>query len=348
MKNGIKLLEICNNYGSNTDGIGKYARLIVEEFERDSDIKIADYISGYTSDKSKIRMLLSIQMSKVLWKASRMVSEGDYNLVMMEYPFQEYNPLILLIYLALKNNCRKKDVALALSVHEYVRANRLRKYVIDFMAKRADLILVSEPTTQKILKGINQNTYLRNIIGTIFPNKEVAFEDKTKDFLYFGLINRSKAFSEMIDAWGAFNKKGEYHLTVISSSDIDETLVHEVPDVQVIKNLPDEGIDQYLRSSGYMILPIKPEISEVNGTFKTAALYGCVCIGHFERSLGQLGFVINVDDYSMDSFSSGMKEAISLDDETRRTMFDEAVAYGQRFTPQASSRELIDIFNKML
>ncbi len=348
MQNRMKILEVCNNYGSNTDGIGKYAKIIIQELKKNPEIAGADYVSEYTTDKNRFKMLFSLRMSKTLWKAAKMVADVRYDIVMLEYPFQEYNPLILIFYSLLKEKCQISNTKLVLSVHEYIRANPLRKYVVEFMARRAGLVIVSETETQKRLQRFNKNTCLRNMIGTIFPERSVRFEEKTDEFLYFGLVNRSKAFTEMIDAWRQFNATGQYHLTIISSSDISELIPLGRTDIQILKDLPDAEVEQYLRICSYIILPIRPEITEINGTFKTGALFGCICIGHFEENLAAQRFVINVDDYSAVVFSEGMQRACRLDSDTRQALFKEAIEYGRKFTPETSAQELTNLYNTII
>lgn len=342
----MNILIICNNYDSMRDGIGKYAKLLSDAFEESGFIEEVLCSTGYTDDSSITKMLFSFQMSQALVRALSLLEKKKIDIVLFEYPFQEYNPLIIWLYQLLKNKCKKKAAKLVLSIHEYRRANTLRKKVVDFMAKRADLTLVSDLISQSELLKKSNTIYLRNMIGNIFPMCEPEFEMKKDDFLYFGLVNRSKAFKEMLDAWHIFNKDKKKKLTIITSTELKPDLLTE--GIEIKSNLPEKEVGEYMSSSRYMILPILPEIATVNGTFKTAALFGCICIGHFSEELKTKRFIVETECYEADKLAAGFKKAYELGKEEKQEMFYKARSYGEIFTPQAAVQELMELFRQKL
>ena len=341
----MNILLICNNYDSIRDGIGKYAKIIAEELKKREAVDNVFYTTGYTDDSSRLKMLFSFRMSLAMLRGVACLMKQKVEIVMLEYPFQEYNPLIVPLFALLKKVCKIKKAKLVVSVHEYKRTNSLRKKVINFMVKRADLVLVSDRTSMVYLKEINRNTILRDMIGTVFPPSSVKWEEKVEKFTYFGLINRSKAFDEMSETWKKFNTDGSKKLTIITSTEID---IEDMPGVEVKRNLSEEEVAECLMSSRYMILPILPEITAVNGTFKTAALFGCICIGHFCDILKNKDFVVESHSYEPDIFLKALETACDISEPDKKIMFDKAIEYGKLYSPEQAVNHLLDCFRNLL
>ena len=341
-----KILLICNNYDSTRDGLGKYTKIMKEELQKFSDVEDVFVETGYTDDSNKIKMLFSIEMSKAIHRAIKKIKQININYIIVEYPFQEYNPLIILQYKLLASVCKRYKVILAISIHEYVRAKKLRKLVIDFMVRNSDITFVTDKITKKALNKKAKTIFYRDMIGTVFPNKEICPSEKDGSFIYFGLVNRSKAFNEMLKAWNEFNKDNKYHLKIITSSDISDYTSEKLNNIKVFYNLSEEKVAEHFSSSTYAIVPIIPEITTANGTFKVAALFGCICIGHFSKTLSNLDFIIDIDNYDLVAFKNGLIKAVNLSSENKIALIKSATSFGNKYSKSNTAKQVIEVFRK--
>lgn len=342
-----RILLICNNYDSTRDGLGKYTKIMQNEFKNFPDVENVYVETGYTDDSNKLKMIFSMEMSKSISRSIQKIKKFNINYVIVEYPFQEYNPLIIVQYKRLANICKKCNAKLAISIHEYIRAKSIRKKVIDFMSSNSDITFITDEATQNALKGKAKQIFKRDMIGTVFPKENILSSKKDGSFIYFGLVNRSKAFLEMINAWNEFNIDGKYHLKIITSSDISGYNISEENNIEIYHNLSEEEVAALFTISSYAIVPIIPEVSTVNGTFKVAALFGCICIGHFSESLSKLNFVIDIDGYDLVSFKEGLNKASSLCIHESQDLVKSAVDYGNRYSKGNTAKQIIDVFRKI-
>ena len=143
-------------------------------------------------------------------------------------------------------------------------------------------------------------------------------------FIYFGLINSSKAFNEMLKGWSIFNKNGNYKLEILTASNIT---IETTNDVSIFKNLPDSEIAKHLTAAKYSILPIKPCVYINNSSFITSAQFGCICIGHFDSKMLNEKFIVNIDEYNPISFSNGLKAAVLKNEE----LMNDAKEFGMKY-----------------
>ena len=336
----MNIIEIGCSVEGNFDGIGKYARVICEEFNRRIGID-AILISGNTVGFSKIRKIVSNEMFKAFRMAEQIISTRHIDLVVVEYPFSEYNPIIILAYKKLKNVCKTNGCKLALSIHEYDRVNILRRMVVRYFATNADFVYVTESHYITSLKHLNHNIFLR-----MLPNFMPLF-DKKKDlskkrsFVYFGLINKSKAFFEMINAWDEFNINSEYNLSIVTASDID-FVEHEHKNILIYRDLNDEDVADILWSSTFSIVPIKPEIGFNNSTFVSTIQCGCIPIGKFSDDLKQKKFIINLLSYDICEIKKTFENAISLSDFQVMEKSNEALKFGKQFTVENTVDMMLD------
>ena len=101
-KKNIRLAVICCNYGSIQDGIGHYTKKIISnilENEESIDIEI---FTGNTVGMSRKELVYSSQMSKALYRMFCRLVKDEFNYVLLEYPFHEWNPLILILLALIK------------------------------------------------------------------------------------------------------------------------------------------------------------------------------------------------------------------------------------------------------
>lgn len=343
----MKVLEICNNYNSNTDGIGKFAKIIADAYKTIPNVQDVQIATGYTRDDNRLKMLLSFKMTAAMNRAIKIFKKNNIDVVIIEYPFQEYNPLFLLSFLKLSKLCHKKRSSIGISLHEYSRANPLRKKTIDFMVKNVDLAFVSNTNTKEKLSKINKNIFVRQVFSEVAKSSSALnlAEKDNLSFVYFGLVNRTKAFNEMMEAWQMFNRENKYSLKVITSTDLSE---YNLPEnrVEVYKNLHEDKVGEILASSRFIILPIIPKVSETSSTFKASSQYGDIAIGCFIDDFKTMDFAVNLLDYTVDSFIKSFKEATQIKIEELDKKSKKAIEFGNKFTPEATAEFVLNTARK--
>lgn len=340
----MKIIEVGCNIIGDQDGIGKHARLVYEEMKKRPEIEKVELLGGSTIGFSKPQMVFSKVMSSVFSKVEKRVSDEHFDYVIIEYPFAEYNPTIIFSYHKLKEICHKHGVKLLLSMHEYDRVNILRREVVKNFIKNSDAVYVSEPYYLDKLKLLNSQLFLRTI-----PNHVpvVKREKHGKNgFVYFGLINHSKAFQEMLDAWDVFNKEGKYNLSILTATDAFVDLSKH-QNVELFQDLPDKEASDRMWGSDYSIVPVVPSIGFNNSSFISTIQCGCIPIGHFNQSLINEPFVINTEDYSSYKLSEALNRAVSLRLKEKSNMQDQAFEFGKKFTIESTVTMMLDGMKKL-
>lgn len=319
---------IVNNYDQTYDGIGAFATVVSKKFSERIALRV--YSSNCSGNESVFRRFTTMGMTKAINQVSRELGENEA--VLLDYPFVEWNPCIIFSYLHLKRMCRIRHSKLFLSLHEYSRVNALRKVVIRIFARNADCVFVSnEILAQEILPFAKSIRY-RSIPTNISGYTKTGSHDK-HTFVYFGLVNKAKAFDEMLAGWDIFNSAGEYTLNVLTGSRLFGLDKHK--NVNYLFNLQDADILKIMCDAAYCIIPVRPEIDMKNATFKTGALAGCVCIGKFSKEYSQMPFVIAMKDYRPADFVEAFQNVSALDLGKIREMELAATAFGQQYTPKA-------------
>lgn len=342
----MKIINICSNYGSYKDGIGNYSKNMIEQMKKNkADIEF--YIcSSDTTHLNKFGKIFSLKMTKNILNAIKKISQEKIDIVNIEYPFMEWNPIISLVYKILVKKCAQKKVKLVLSLHEYTRVNFFRKKIIEFMVKKADIVLVTQEDIKERLSSINKDIYIRNIPSNIPLNIDVRFDDKNmKQYIFFGLINKSKAFSEMIDGWKKFQcKNEECELIIITSSDISIADCEQY-NINIRKNLSEQEIGKIMAKAGYCILPIKPDVGYNNTTLKTATLFGCIPIGKFNKEIeNEYKFFINMIDYTKNDFLQALTYTIGMEEINIKQQ--ETKEFGDKFSLNNIADNIIKIYIK--
>ena len=323
----MKIAEIANNYGKPHDGVGAYAKVIVSNFSGCVNVDV--FSSICVSTDSTLKKLLSRGMTKEINKVQKNIS--NYDAVIIDYPFVEWNPFIIFAYKRLCSNAHKERKKIIASIHEYNRVNQFRKKVIEFLVKRADLTLVCNEELKKSLSPFSNNIKIRDIPTNIYsPVTQCSFS--RNNYVFFGLINGSKAFDEMLLGWDEFNKRGVCHLDIITSTQIEiDTTKHN--NVNITYNADDNHIMEIMESCAFCILPIIPEIDSKNATFKTASIAKCISIGKFCKDYSQLDFVLNMESYKPENFITILRESRDLQRDEIIKKRESAYTFGQHFLP---------------
>lgn len=329
----IRLAVIVNNFNKDYDGIGSYASNLVDNFSDRISPRI--YTDNCRGDDKKIKKIISTGMTKAIFRATKDIRNIDA--VLIEYPFVEWNPAIIPALQMLKRKCSMYNVKIFLSLHEYSRVNRLRRNIIRSLIRISDCIFVSNNETKDAISEFGKKIYLRDIPTNIFSEKPTKM-NKIKQFVFFGLINKAKAFNEMLAGWDTFNSNNEYHLDILTSTEYTDLEEHR--NVQFHYRLSNDEIMNKMCKSRYCILPILPEVDAKNATFKTGALCGCVCIGVFSQEYKNLQFIINMNDYSPSEFTKALDYAVKIDNHKLDEMKNSAEVFGRMFTPYSVAEDI--------
>ena len=333
----MKILVICNNYGQQYDGIGSYAKVIYGNLGENINAEIC---SNNCRGTSMFKRVLGMGMTCAFLTAVKKVVAERYDRVIIEYPFIEWNPLFLVSAVLLKMACTLRGIEFISSIHEYERANVLRKLVVLTLCLMSSKLLVTEKNNYKFLKKINSNIFKIEIPSNIL----VDFDSNKKNsraFVYFGTVNKSKAFKEMLDGWDEFNKDLNYELSVVTSSDLIGLEKHK--NVNYIHNATDIEVSEVMIRSAFSILPIKPSVDEKNGTFKTSCLAGCVCIGQFCEEYNNLEFTVNMEDYTPENFKVAFNSVSRICEEKLDAYYKMSASFGERFSADKARQKLSSV-----
>lgn len=323
----MKIIIIGNNTEGNIDGIGKHARILSEEFNRQGHI--VKLYSG-TSGLNMFSSLFSFAMSWVYVKVIFEVLIYHYDLVIVEYPFRDHNPFIAIPHILLSLIAKSRNTVLAISMHEYDRVSKLRRMLIDVLRSFSDIVYVSEKKYVERFDNGRNKYYVRTIPNHIVCNRTNK-KYKKSTFCYFGLISKAKAFEEMIEAWRVFNKKNDCRLHIISSSVIPETIA--IPEgIEYHHDLPMEEVVEIMFDCAYSIVPVVPEIGLNNSSFVSSCQCGCVPIGVFSKDLSSFDYIIHCRDYSIDCFSEALKRTQEINEDKYKAMSEKCIEYGRNFS----------------
>ena len=114
----------------------------------------------------------------------------------------------------------------------------------------------------------------------------------------------------MLEAWKIFNQNGKRVLKILTSSDVSQFDLSGCG-IELYTYLDEADVKLHFAKSNFAIVPVIPEITETNGTFKTAA-FSCICIGQCSNEFRDLEFVINALSYRTDILISAYTRAINL------------------------------------
>ncbi len=343
----IKIASLSNNYGKSYDGVGDFARAQNESFPDWIECDI--YTADCTYETSKIGRFLGLGMFKEILRLSKVFGAKGYDIVMMDYPFVEWNPFILLPLLGLKRKITKYNKRFVLSLHEYNRVNPLRKMIIRYICRMADMVLVGDEEIKKSISAFSREIAIRPIPTNLY-NKAVMEEDiakRSECFVYFGLVNHAKAFYELLDAWSLYNEKNAKTLYILTASPL-EGLEEKYPGVRYLYNKNADEILRIMKCCAFCMIPVIPEVDMKNATFKTGSLAGCVCVGRFGEEYMQLPFVVQMENYTVEEFQKTFESLDNISDSQIEDMYRAAVEFGEQYTPQATAGIVADILKSMI
>lgn len=337
----MRILSLCGNYNSLKDGIGRYGKLLNDKLKKQEEVQEIFIATAYTDDMTNKQLKFSLEMSRAIIKAVKIIKKEEIDTLIIEYPFMEHNPIIIFLFVYLKIICNKKNISVVLSLHEYLRAKKLRQILIKILVILSNKIIVSDKITKNSLSKYNKQIFIRDIPCNIESPMKIS-KEVNREFIYFGLVNNSKAFFPMIEAWKEFNKEKIYKLNIITSSPI-ETTEWEKFGIKLLENLEEKEIAKCMEKANFCILPILPNISYNNSTFKTASMFGCISIGKFDNDFKKLKFIIELNSYEKDEFIHGFQEAISLNEKKLKDFFYKSREFGKIFSMKNAAIKTLEI-----
>lgn len=232
-------------------------------------------------------------------------------------------------------------------MHEHDRVQPLRRKVVDVLLYFSDIVFVSEKKYFASLKHYAHKMRLR-IISAHGLNYCEGVKDwqNTNRYCYFGQVNSSKAFKEMLDAWDVFNRDGKYHLDVVSITDLTDWHLERHQRVEFHYNLSNEESGKVVSKANFSIIPVLPNIGLNNSTFLAAARCGCVPIGHFNGDLQPEKFVINTSDYSTNNFVQALQSSQQIEKEKLVAMSEAAQEFGKNYSVERTASMMKDAFEE--
>lgn len=322
----MKLALVANNIEGNYDGIGKHARLLSESLKRQN--VNCSIFWGKTWNKSKYARIVSLEMSKAYLLLCKQVLKEKFDFILVEYPFHEHNPFILLTHILLYIITRFRKTKIALSLHEYDRVSPFRKIVIIGLIIFSDVCFFTESKYINKFKLLNKHTFIRQIPSHISkPNGEKKYDRKRYCFL--GILNKSKAFQEMLDAWLLFNKNKECRLDIITSSQNCDISKYKSYGVYLHQDISDKDVAEIMFNSTFSIIPIKPYVDIINGSLMAATKCGCIPIGVFPKKT-DFSFGIHSKTYALLDFLDALNSSQKMTNNEIMVKSNKAFFWGKQ------------------
>ena len=338
---------ICTNYSSTKDGIGHYTSNIVKELKKDKLLNIYVY-SANTFSLSKLYLFFSLKMTVSLLQVLKIIFRNrNKNFIVLEYPFVEYNPIIFLALFFVKI-LKHKNSKIVISLHEYSRTKKLRKFFIKHLISFSDIVLFTkELDVESFLK--KDIYFKKRVIPTnIEPQSRVIpiLNDKIINVCFFGIINfETKEIGNMIKGWNLYsNEKTKIKFHVISSS-FDITISNDLS-INYHYDLNDKEVSNLLSNMQFIILPLKPEISINNASLVAGCIHKCVPVGIFDSDFFDNNFGIIMKNYEINEFVKVFRIINNLNTSNFEKKRDLAYSFGasNSISKTASSyKELISL-----
>ncbi len=333
----MKIAIIANNYGKPYDGVGAFAQVQNSNFPE--WVRSEIYTADCQGSDSSLQKFTNWGMKRVIMQAAKDCEKKQFDAILLEYPFVEWNPAILAAIKILVRKAKKAGCKFAVSLHEYERTSFLRKKIIRIISRMADMVFVSDEHMGRSVSKYNVNICVRPIPTNVYVSTSgrVSIKKQENHYVYFGLVNHAKAFDEMLEGWDRFNASGENILYVLSSSELKGIEQSHIG-VRYIHNAKNEELIEIMERCSFSILPVRPEIDMKNTTFKTGAITGNICVGHFNQTYEALPFTIQMNDYSVESFAKALQKTQDLTEAERQSFSQQAREFGNRYTPMETAK----------
>ena len=343
----MKIAHIVNNFDKTYDGIGAYAKVMYDNLPK--GVEEVVYSAECCESKNELNYIFNFEMTKEIFRCVKNFSVDNADAFLIEYPFKEWNPIVLVPIYYLYFKCKRYKKALIISLHEYGRTHRLRKIMCRQLCKVADHVFTTTDDIKNDIFKFSKNVSLRNLPSNIW-NDEIMKQDIKKNydsFAFFGLVNSAKAFSEMMSAWDIINAERKYRLYILSGSFL-ENIENRHVGVTYIYNAESDTVLKTLRQCAYCFIPIKPEIDSKNASFNTATVAGCICIGKFCAQMSSLPFVVPMNDYQVSGFVTAVESLSELTHNEVDEKTSLSYEYGKQFCPSDAFGEIINTISEIV
>lgn len=342
---------VCTNYGSTKDGIGHYTSKIVNELKMNSSLKITTY-TAETYHMSKLKLFISMRTTFELLKLKRDFRRNSYqksecNYIILEYPFVEYNPLFLLVLIAIKVD-RRFTGKIVVSLHEYSRTKLLRQMFIKLLMPLSDIVLYTR--VEDVKPFINKNIIFKKRIipANIEPSHRKPIATTTEIHIcFFGIINyETKEIEKMIQGWELYlNQSLENRIVfhIISSS--LSTEIKENKRLNYHFDLDDNKVSKLLHKMQFMILPLKPKISANNGSLAVCCIHETLPVGVFDDTYFKQSIGLKMKNYDTEEFARIYETINNLDLSKLTQMSDLAYQYGKKMSIKNSAKSYLEVLH---
>ena len=210
-------------------------------------------------------------------------------------------------------------------------------------------MFVSDENIEEAVKQYCKRTKIRQIPTNLYNDRAIHenIEKKENIYVYFGLVNSSKAFDEMLEAWDIFNREGDKKLYILSGTPLGD-IERKHKGIEYIYNGSDYEIITKMREAQVCFLPVKPYVDSKNTTFKTASISGCICVGAFCDEYKKLDYVVNIENYNPKSIISALEKISNLSECEILKRIESAIEFGKKYTPQNTSEVVANEIRMMV
>lgn len=269
------------------------------------------------------------------------VKSGDC--VVVEYPFVDQNPLVYLKMKSLHKRCLKVGAKLTLSLHEYERVHNIRKWTIRQLVKNCDTLFVTKENQQQLFGDIVP-TYIRKIPSNITVS---SFKKQyTKNFIYFGLINKTKAIKEMLQGWSEFNSMNDnkFKLYFVTSSNLENIKEFKKFNIEFVYGAGNDEVAKRMIDSSFSIVPIIPFVGEGNATLILSLISGVIPIGIFK---GKQDFnCISISNYTPHDFCEAFSKCICIEKTEFLKFSDANKEFGKPYDINSIVKQVFDLLQE--
>lgn len=337
----MKLAIISNNYGKAHDGIGAYSKAIASNFSE--NIESIIFTASCEATDITWKKIFNFGMTKNIFNVAKQITQNKIDIVLIEYPFVEWNPFIIMAFKYLSKCAKKQNIKIVVSIHEFQRVNILRKLVVKKIANIANELIVSNSEMGEAIIRNNQKYTIRPIPSNI--DKQHNVHELKRDYVFFGLVNKSKAFDGLLEAWKLFSDETNRQLHIISGTNLQDIEL-KYNNIKYYYKATDQDVSRIMSNAAFSIVPIIPMVDMKNTTFKTSCLMGCISVGLFCDEYKKHEFVYHMPNYQIETFLDVFTQLEKLDQSKIEELSIKAEIFYSTFSIQSVARLVENIILK--
>ena len=157
------------------DGIGAYAKVMHNNLPK--DVEEIVFSAECRESRNKLKYIFNFGMTKEIFRCVKSIFAEKVEAVLIEYPFKEWNPFILMPIYRLSMRCRRYQIPFIVSLHEYGRTHPLRKLMCKHICKKADHVFVTTDEMKKDIFMFCASVSLRSFPSNIW-SEEILKQEK--------------------------------------------------------------------------------------------------------------------------------------------------------------------------